>query len=92
MAAADKTIYHFCSVIFSSAKQSYAYRTDNINVKIGDTVLVPVGKNNRELKATVVSTSQSLSFAAPYPIDKTKKVIAVIEEENDDNNEWNNEL
>lgn len=92
LAAADKTIYHFCSVIFSSAKQSYAYRTDNINVKIGDTVLVPVGKNNRELKATVVSTSQSLSFAAPYPINKTKKVIAVIEEENDDNNEWNNEL
>ena len=42
LAATDKTVYNFCSVVFNSANQPYTYLTGELTVKIGDTVVVPV--------------------------------------------------
>lgn len=75
LATTDKTIYNFCSVVFNSANQPYTYLTGNFDVKIGDTVIVPVGNEGKETVATVVSTSQHMRLTAPYPVDKAKTII-----------------
>ena len=79
MVAADKTIYNFCSVVFNSTNQPYTYLTDDIEVRIGDTVVVPVGSEGKEVVATVVSISQHMRLTAPYPVDKAKKIIKKVE-------------
>lgn len=80
LALTDKSIYNFCSVIFNVANQPYTYLTGNLDIKIGDKVVVPVGNDNTERLATVVSTSQHMRLTAPFPVDKAKKVIRKIEE------------
>lgn len=79
LAATDKTVYNFCSVVFNSANQPYTYLTGELTVKIGDTVVVPVGNEGKEVVATVVSTSQHMRLTAPYPVDKAKKIIKKVE-------------
>lgn len=79
LVASDKTIYNFCSVVFNSANQPYTYLTGDVEVKIGDTVVVPVGNEGKEVVATVVSTSQHMRLTAPYPVDKAKKIIKKVE-------------
>ncbi len=77
LAATDKTIYNFCSVLYSSSNQPYCYLTGDIDVKIGDKVVVPIGNDGKEIVATVVSTSKHMRLTAPYPVDKAKKIIRV---------------
>ena len=79
LATTDKTIYTFCSVVFPSSHQPYTYLTGEIEVKIGDTVVVPVGSKDKKAIATVVSISQHMRMTAPYPVEKTKKIIKKVE-------------
>ena len=79
MVTTDKTIYNFCSVVFNSTNQPYTYLTGDIEVRIGDTVVVPVGNEGKEVVATVVSISQHMRLTAPYPVDKAKKIIKKVE-------------
>ena len=78
LAATDRTIYNFCSVVFNSTNQPYTYLTGDLNVKIGDSVVVPVGNEVKEAVATVVSTSQHMRLTAPYPVDRAKKIIKIL--------------
>ncbi len=80
LAATDKTVYNFCSVIFNASNQPYTYLIGDLDIKIGDKVVVPVGNDNTERVATVVSTSQHMRLTAPFPVDKAKKVIRKVEE------------
>ena len=80
LAATDKTVYNFCSVIFNASNQPYTYLIGELDIKIGDKVVVPVGNDNTERIATVVSTSQHMRLTAPFPVDKAKKVIRKVEE------------
>lgn len=77
LAVTDKTIYNFCSVIFSSTNQPYSYLTGDVDVKIGDKVIVPIGHDGTERIAEVVSVSQHRRISAPYPVDRAKKIIGV---------------
>ena len=79
MVTTDKTIYNFCSVVFNSTNQPYTYLTGDIEVRIGDAVVVPVGNEGKEVIATVVSISQHMRLTAPYPVDKAKKIIKKVE-------------
>ena len=72
----DKTIYTLCGVTFHNASHLYHYRTDDPTIKIGDTVLVPVG--DKEAEGTVISVGQYTRQAAPFPIDKIKNVISKV--------------
>lgn len=75
-ARVDDKIYTFCGVLFPDALHPYSYRTDDLTIKIGDEVLVPVG--DKETIGTVVSVGQYVRAAAPYPVDKTKFIICKI--------------
>lgn len=67
--------YIFCSVVFSENSKSYYYMTDDETIKIGDYVLVPVGETNEEKRVKVVNVEYFTSENAPYPVNRTKKII-----------------
>lgn len=75
LAETDKTIYNFCTVMFPASRQPYHYLTGDIDVKIGDQVVVSVGPEKKEVVGTVVATSQHLRLTAPFPVDKAKRII-----------------
>ena len=72
----DKNIYHYCSVVFGDDFHPYHYRMEDTSLKIGDKVLVPAGKENEECIATVVSVEEHTRLTVPFPLDKTKFIIA----------------
>ncbi len=75
----DKRIYTLCNIMLRVGSKPYCFLTDDATIKIGDRVVVEVGKENREETGTVVSVGQYLRYAAPYPIEKTKKILRKVE-------------
>ena len=67
--------YIFCSVEFDGGNKSYYYLTDDDTIQIGDFVVVPVGHERRESVAEVVNIEYFEAHAAPYPVDKIKKIL-----------------
>ena len=76
----DKTIYYYCAVVYEDGPYPYHYRTEDTALKIGDKVVVPVGRQNTERIATVVSVEQHSRLTVPYPVEKTKFIIRKYEE------------
>lgn len=72
----DKTIYTYYDVLLPNVTTIYHYRSDDPTIKIGDTVIVPVGYSNTPTEGTVVSIGQYLRVGAPYPVERTKKIIS----------------
>ena len=73
----DSEIYNFCAVVFHEGYSPYTYLCDYENIKIGDIVVVPVGRKNRETLAMVVATSKHTRLTAPLEIENAKKVIRI---------------
>ena len=76
-----KKFYHYCSVVFGDDFHPYHYRMEDTSLKIGDKVLVPAGKENEECIATVVSVEEHTRLTVPFPLNKTKFIIAKYTEE-----------
>lgn len=76
----DKTVYTYCGVLLPFSSRPYSFRTEDNTIQIGDTVIVPVGENDKEMKGRVVSIGQYLRLSAPYPVEKTKLIIRKAEE------------
>ena len=72
----DKTIYTFVGIMFPYATRHYHYLTDDDTINIGDKVIVPVGSDNKETVGEVVSVEKHLRISAPFPVEKTKKIIS----------------
>ena len=72
----DDTIYTFIGVLFPYTSHHYHYLTDDDSITIGDYVVVPVGVDNKESVAKVVSVEKHLRISAPFPVEKTKKIIS----------------
>ena len=71
----DESIYTYCGVSFGHSTHPYSYRTEDTTIKVGDTVIVPVGENEDEVKGKIVFVGQYAGGAVPYPVEKTKFVI-----------------
>ncbi len=71
----DKNIYHYCAVVYEDNPYPYHYRTNDTSLKIGDKVVVPVGRENVEKIAEIVSVEQHTRLTVPYPVEKVKKII-----------------
>ena len=67
--------YIFCSVTFDEGYKSYYYLTEDDSIEIGDFVLVPAGKDNREVVVEVVNIEYFSEDNVPLPIEKTKRII-----------------
>lgn len=70
-----KTDYIFCSVEFDSGYKSYYYITDDDSIEVGDFVIVPAGKDNHPAAVEVVKKEYFSEEDAPFPIEKTKRII-----------------
>ena len=69
--------YRVCHCSFDFGGKSYCYFSDDDNIRIGDTVFVPVGKENGTATARVVSIEYVDSEdRLPLPGEKIKRVFA----------------
>ncbi|MDO4847195.1 MAG: hypothetical protein Q3968_03575 [Clostridiaceae bacterium] len=75
-AAQDKTLYTYCGVLVENADRIYHYLTDDETLKAGDRVLVPFG--NKKIEGEIVSVGQYMKVGAPFPLERTKKIIRKI--------------
>lgn len=71
----DETVYSFCSVMFAGNSRPYHYLTGEINVEIGDQVVVPSSRPEGTSTGTVVSVSKHLRISAPFPVDRAKTIL-----------------
>lgn len=71
-ALADKTVYTICGVVFTRGTRPYYYLAEGMSFKVGDIVMVPAGETKKE--GMVVSVGQYLRVAAPFPVEKMKKI------------------
>lgn len=69
----------YCAVEFGEYSRKYHYITDDDTIVKGDTVIVPVGKENREVEATVIEKIYCKENDVPYPLSKVKKIVRKIE-------------
>ena len=71
----DNTEYIYCGVAFPYSERFYLYRTDDKTIRPGDRVIVPIGEDNEEKSAQVVSVDVYRYNDVPYPVHKTKVII-----------------
>lgn len=58
---------------------SYWFISPFSNIKVGDLVIVPLGKDNKEFKGKVLRIDKNISEqTAPFPIKRMKKIISII--------------
>ena len=70
--------YIYCSVAFSEGGKTYYYRTDDISIKVGDRVAVPVGNDGKERIVTVEKIECFDEYDLPMPISKVKTIVGKI--------------
>lgn len=70
-------IYHYCSVQVGNSRP-YAYLTAGLPVKKGDRVRVPYGKKNEPKEGIVRSVGDYTRDTAPWPPEKTKRVLEIL--------------
>ncbi len=71
----DELYYTYCTVTFGSS-HTYDYICEISDVSIGDDVIVPVGEEEIEKLAKVTAINEYRYDEVPYPVAKTKKIIA----------------
>lgn len=69
----------FAFVTFEEYGQEYSYLCDDDSISEGDEVLVPVGNEGKANIATVTRIEYHPESEAPYPMDKIKKIICVVQ-------------
>ncbi len=78
----EHTYYNWYSVSFNKFDtEGYSYFYDDDSIKVGDKVIVPVGKDNKEKVGTVVNFWRLSEERLPYPAEKTKRIIRKLEAE-----------
>lgn len=65
----------FCKVIFQDAEKEYIYLADEDIYEKGDFAWAPAGKDNEEKIVRVTDVEYLQSEEAPFPVEKTKKLI-----------------
>jgi hypothetical protein len=73
-------IFRYAGVAFSDGtERRYTYICDDTEIKPGDKVILPVGKNGEEKQAFCVSITESVE-PQKYPFE-LKKIISKVKED-----------
>lgn len=80
LAKTDKTVYTYCGVTFENNSTVYYYRTNDDTISVGDRVVVPTGRDEKEAIAEVVTIQKHRRTTVPYPVDQTKIIRGKYEE------------
>ena len=80
----DNSHYIYVSVTYDDdySEKKYSYKTDNENIKVGDKVLVD--RNGNEAYGTIVEVNVYDAESIPYPMEKTKEIIKIIDYDYDE--------
>lgn len=71
----DKNIYKFCKVkLEAEPRNTYYYFPGSLSLHIGDRVIVPFGRDNKEVYGIVVSVGECYGSALPCAVDSVKYV------------------
>ncbi|MDR2604394.1 MAG: ADP-ribosylglycohydrolase family protein [Desulfovibrio sp.] len=65
----------YCGVEFSKGGKIYHYRTTDLQIAVGDSVIVPAGDNNYEREAVVKTVEFCRWDDTPYPLEQTKRIL-----------------
>ena len=65
----------FCKVVFDEYGQEYTYLADTNDYEVGDRVVVPVGPDDRETVAEIISVEYRQPEDAPFPLEMTKHIL-----------------
>ena len=71
----DELCYTYCTVTFGGTR-TYDYICEIPDISIGDEVIVPVGEEETEKLAKVTAIKEYRYDEVPYPVSKTKRIIA----------------
>ena len=66
----------YCSVSFNEHGDEYYYQTEDDELEVGDTVIVPVGESNDERTGVIGRIEYFDPELVPYPLEKTKHIIS----------------
>lgn len=72
----------FCKVIFQDAEKEYTYLADEDIYEKGDFAWALAGKDNEEKIVRVTDVEYLQPEEAPFPVEKTKKLIRKLTPEN----------
>ena len=75
LAQTDKAVYTLCGVLFENSPTMYFYRTNDDGIAVGDYVVVPVGREEKETIVEVVTVQKHRRATAPYPVDRAKHIL-----------------
>lgn len=67
--------YLYCLVTPEDMNRSFHYISEITDIAPGETVVIPYGAENKELFGTVVSVEVCDEWSAPFPVEKTKKIL-----------------
>lgn len=70
--------YRICTCVFDSSENEYYYRSDDLKIQIGDTVVVPVGGFGRTVFAKVTDIDFMTEEEIDYPLDKIKFIESAL--------------
>ena len=84
--------YRYCFVRPKNIQKSYLYIADE-DISVNSYVLVPFGYENRLHKGVVESVELCTEETAPFPVNKTKRILRTItaaeyDADEDDDDEW----
>ena len=71
----DITEYTYCNVIPEGQTRGYSYISEIDDLQTGDMVIIPFGTDNREVFGKVSSIRRVTARKAPYPPEKTKRIL-----------------
>lgn len=75
----DKIIYFFCEVASDGLGGSPLYYfPGDLDVHVGDKVVIPYGAENTEVHGLVISTGECYASAFHCPVNKIKKIVRII--------------
>ena len=73
--ANDRNVYKFCKIeLEEEPRNTYYYFPGLLSLNIGDRVIVPLGRDNKEVYGTVVSVGECYGSALPCAVDNVKHV------------------
>ncbi len=72
-------IHTYCQVAFDDSGKIYYYRTRNPDLKVGDTVYVPFGKNAPRRIGVIIRMDDLVGHEVPFPLEKTKYIYGKVE-------------
>lgn len=75
----SKSDYIFLSVRFNNGYKRYYYLTNDDSIKIGDLVVVPVGKDNHDNVVEVEDIEYFNEHNLPRPLENTKYIIGKLD-------------